>query len=109
MYGGWGVSDGTDDTDSSNVYILMLPAFRWIRVTGSAPSRADSSCQLVGNRQMLSVGGWDTTFTADVTAETWPYGLGLFDITALSWSTNYDAKAEPYVRSDVVSSFYATQ
>ncbi|KAH0536099.1 hypothetical protein FGG08_007004 [Glutinoglossum americanum] len=96
--------------NSTDVYILTLPAFHWIRVTGSAPPRAGSHCQIVGNRQMLSVGGYDPTSSAEyATADPWTYGLGIFDMTDLSWGTHYNANAMPYVRSDAVNDYYAKQ
>jgi hypothetical protein len=32
--------------------------------------------------------------------------LGIFDLTALKWGSNYDAKAEPYVPSNLVTAYY---
>ena len=109
IYGGWDNNfSATENTDPTDVYILTLPAFRWIRVTGSAPPRAGSRCQIVGKRQMLSVGGFDPTSSAEYTpADPWTYGLGIFDMTDLSWGPHYNANAAPYVRSNAVNNYYA--
>jgi hypothetical protein len=59
---------------------------------------------------MLSVGGWDPTSSAEYsTADPWVYGLGVFDMTELSWGSFYNANAPPYVRSDAVNSYYANK
>jgi hypothetical protein len=34
-------------------------------------------------------------------------GLGIFDMTDLTWGFNYDANAAPYVHSNLVSNFYS--
>lgn len=108
VYGGWtGYFSATDNTDSQNVYILTLPAFRWIRASASTAPRAGSTCQVV-NSQMISVGGWDPTGTASfMIVDPWTYGIGVFDLTSLSWGNEFNSGARPYVRSDLVNSFYA--
>ncbi|KAM3070000.1 hypothetical protein ACMFMG_003964 [Clarireedia jacksonii] len=109
IYGGWnGNFDAAANKDSSSVYILLLPAFRWIRAGGSAPSRAGSACLVVGNRQMISIGGRDPTSTAEyATADPWNFGIGMFDLTKLSWTDTYNAYASVYQRPAVVSEYYA--
>ena len=111
VHGGW--SDriaGSESKDSSDVYILTLPGFRWFRVAASAPSRAGSSCQVVGNRQLLSIGGWDPTAIAPYASkDPWNYGIGIFDMTELSWRPRYNADSAPYVRSDVVNEYYTNR
>ena len=108
VYGGWtGSFSATDNTDSQNVYILTLPAFRWIRVSGSTAPRAGSSCQVV-NSQMISVGGWDPTGTSSYSnIDPWMYGIGVFDLMSLSWGNGFNSSARQYVRSDLVNAFYA--
>jgi hypothetical protein len=64
----------------------------------------------VGNRQLLSAGGWDPTSSAAyATTDPWTYGLGIFDMTELSWGSRYNADAAPYVRSEAVNRYYATR
>ncbi|KAI9668477.1 MAG: hypothetical protein M1829_005355 [Trizodia sp. TS-e1964] len=108
VYGGWiGSFSSTDNSDSHNVYILTLPAFRWIRAAASTLPRAGSSCQVV-NSQMISFGGWDPTGTLPfTTADPFTYGVGVFDLTSLSWNNGFNASARPYMRSDLVTAFYA--
>jgi hypothetical protein len=57
---------------------------------------------------MISVGGWDPTGTASYSnVDPWPYGIGVFDLTALTWGTGFNSSARQYVRSDLVDAFYA--
>lgn len=70
-------------------------------------SRANQDCQVIGNRHLLSIGGYDPTAgNESAIVDPWPFGLGLFDMTALEWTDKYDAAAPPYVQSDHVKAFY---
>lgn len=55
MYGGI-VDESLDSTiDLGAVYVLSLPAFHWTRYPNPFPfGRWVHSCQVVGNRQMVS-------------------------------------------------------
>jgi len=88
------------------VFILTLPAFEWIEApVGNGTIRSLHHCQIIGERQMLSIGGFNTNFT---TVDPWTNGLGIFDLTDLSWGFNYNANAAPYVRSTLVQEYYNT-
>jgi hypothetical protein len=68
--------------------------------------RSAHTCKTIGNRQMISIGGdvnGNWTFT-----DPWANGLGIFDMTTLTWGSNYDAKAAPYVPSKPVATYYNT-
>lgn len=115
LYGGWdGTFNADTNFDSFNVYILTLPAFVWIlapintsRSQSFASHRAGSSCQVVG-RQMISVGGWDPTSTEEFSPpDPWQYGIGVLDMTALTWNMSFQPSAEEYLQPDVVNSYYA--
>ncbi|KAI9763894.1 MAG: hypothetical protein M1840_009006 [Geoglossum simile] len=105
IYGGWTGQRGlSNNPDSSNVYILSIPQFRWFRAVSFAPPRAGSSCQVIGERQMLSVGGWDPTATNFSTpADPLTYGLGVFDMMELQWTSGYNASAGAYKRPEPVN------
>ncbi|KAL2066756.1 hypothetical protein VTL71DRAFT_2828 [Oculimacula yallundae] len=109
VYGGAGLEFFSDaNSDSRNVYILTLPAFRWIRTTALSSPRAGSSCQTVKN-QMISYGGYDPTGVASYARlDPWAYGIGIFDLNTLEWGFNYNSNAAGYVQSDVVSKVYAS-
>jgi hypothetical protein len=57
---------------------------------------------------MLSIGGYDpTAHNETAVVDPSPYGLGIFDMTALQWTDQYDAAAMPYVQSDQVKMYYS--
>ncbi|KAK2627187.1 hypothetical protein QTJ16_003153 [Diplocarpon rosae] len=121
IYAGWGSHLGADALPYDEIYILTLPAFQWIKVPyPPAKPRHGHTCETVGNRQMLVIGGVDTLQdtptnaapSADLvtfaTRDQFAQGLAIFDMTSLSWATQYDADAAAYEQSDPVKSYYAT-
>lgn len=109
MYGGITTADYEA---SGDVYILSLPGFVFFKVTPSSSStkRAEHACVLAGNRQMLSVGGIDVDLSFPeifFDPDPWKNGLGVLDLTALTWGARYDAKAWPYESPEIVKQWYA--
>src|SRR5437773_1448897 len=91
--------------DFGDVFILSLPAFQWFRVSNSTTQmRSGHYCQVIGGRQMLVIGGGSSQ---DGVPELWANGLGIYDMTALKWTSGYDASAKPYVRPELVRQYYA--
>jgi hypothetical protein len=91
-----------------NVYVLSLPAFEWFEAPApnntAEVSRAYHHCQVIGNRQMLSIGGLvnnNFTFT-----DPFHNGLGIFDMVDLTWGNTYNVKAAAYTRPTPVSNYY---
>lgn len=39
----------------------------------------------------------------------WTFGIGIFDMTDLSWSDHYDSKAMPYEQPNVVKQYYQSR
>jgi hypothetical protein len=119
LYAGWNTNLGAPAIPFDEIYILTLPAFEWIKVDyAPANPRHLHSCHTVGNRQMLIIGGVDSskdsgaaTLAEDtfLTQDIFAQGLGIFDMTALTFSNSYNASAESYVQSDLVQSFYASK
>ncbi|OCL12594.1 hypothetical protein AOQ84DRAFT_372941 [Glonium stellatum] len=94
-----------------DVYILSLPAFTWFKVNYSpSDPRIYHTCHVVGNRQLISVGGLNPSAPSPAAAmnDTDPFILGLkvFDMTELQWTNFYNASAEPYVPPDVIAKYY---
>lgn len=121
MYAGWGSNLGSAALPFDEIYILTLPAFEWIKVQYSpAHPRHGHSCHTVGNRQMLVIGGVDsladtlssTAITLDeatfATADQFTQGLAIFDMSALTWSSGYDANAAAYEQSTPVQTYYSS-
>ncbi|XMA15799.1 hypothetical protein WAI453_008590 [Rhynchosporium graminicola] len=121
VYAGWGGNLGSSALQFDEMYILTLPAFQWIKVPyAPAKPRHGLTCETVGRRQMLVIGGVDTlqddptpaansldavTFS---TKDQFSQGLGIFDMTALSWSSGYNADARAYEQSAPVKNYYAS-
>lgn len=69
IYGGrvdvnYGGSPATQTINAGldKVYILSLPSFLWFKANYTSPDpRTDHTYSIVGNRQMLSIGGLSTT------------------------------------------------
>ncbi|KAL4895823.1 hypothetical protein BDV59DRAFT_144701 [Aspergillus ambiguus] len=90
LYGGRGANEDYDE-----VYILSMPSFTWTRVYSGESPRYGHTCHLVGNRQMLTVGGAtsdDLTSTCDWERE----GVAIFDMTDLKWGSVYRSAAPEY-------------
>ena len=99
---------------SDEMFILSLPAFVWFKVnyTPTDP-RIFHTCHVVGNRQLISVGGLNPSLPNVSVAwnNTDPYaeGLKVFDMTTLQWTQYYNASAAPYVPSDPVMAHYESK
>lgn len=122
MYAGWGSNLGSAALPFDEIYILTLPAFEWIKVQYSpAHPRHGHSCHTVGNRQMLVIGGVDSLADSTsseapsldkatfATADQFTQGLAIFDMSTLTWSSEYDANAAVYEQSTPVKTYYASK
>ena len=99
----------TEYTSYDEVYVLSLPAFVWFKADYPPQHpRFRHTCEVVGNRQILSIGGHPFTDNnlGHYTADNFAQGLGIFDMTAMQWSDGYDANAQPYQTPDVVKAWY---
>ena len=92
------------------VYVLSLPGFVWFKSNDtSAQSRTGHTCELIGNRQMVSVGGINPALGLDGglgNADPWPQGLGIFDVVELEWTNAYNAMAEQYMPATPIQNWY---
>jgi hypothetical protein len=109
IYGGY--SDDATPPVSDEIYVLSLPGFVWKRVTpGSSTARYQHSCEVVGNRQLLSVGGSSAEVQDPIYGFADPdpnaQGLGIFDLTDLEWKDGYDANAALYESADEIQQWY---
>ncbi|ETS80298.1 hypothetical protein PFICI_07827 [Pestalotiopsis fici W106-1] len=110
-----GSSDQTQTT-SPDVYVLSLPGFVMFKSPNPGTPRSNLACVTVGrndsattNRQMLVVGGgnsWLGFPNSLVDPDPWAQGLGIFDLTDMSWSDSYDPDAAAYDSPDVVKTWY---
>ncbi|KAL9126010.1 MAG: hypothetical protein Q9217_004874 [Psora testacea] len=114
IYGGQTRRIGkTAEQDTSNialdrVAVLSLPGFVWFQADyQAAHPRIHHSCNVVGNRQMLSIGGVDSRgFGRQSAPDYLPKGLAIFDLTEMKWKDSYNAGAPPYKSPQVVKTWY---
>ncbi|KUJ23150.1 uncharacterized protein LY89DRAFT_679956 [Mollisia scopiformis] len=111
----FGGTTGVSQTAATNltlskVYILTMPAFQWIETNVTATIwRALHTCSVIGNRQMISIGGIpDQDQLPANWFDPWTNGMQIFDMTELFWTDSYNASAAEYEAPDVVKQFYST-
>ena len=57
---------------------------------------------------MIAVGGITPNIDESIeTADPWPQGLGIFDLTEMAWKSSYDAAAGPYETPKQVKDYIA--
>ena len=109
-----GATNDTYDTTNWNdvayrdIYVLSLPAFSWIRAGKPSEIRRRAlSCQVIGNRQMLLIGGNLFANDGKTRVDPWPNGMAVFDLSAMEWTDGkFDHSAELYRRASVVQDLY---
>ena len=100
------------NAEFDEVYVLFLPSFVWFKAnyTSSDP-RIQYTCNIVGKRQMLSIGGLNPSAASLSAAynDTDPYweGMKVFDLTNMQWTNYFNANAAPYVAPSAVAAHYA--
>lgn len=102
------------NTTFDDVHILTIPGFNWFRVNpSSTPTpRCWHACVTAGKgrRQMIAVGGvrpefrWPRIWTD---RDSLPQGIGVLDMTSLTWRDSFDASLPEYEQPDVVKQWYA--
>ncbi|KAI4249394.1 MAG: hypothetical protein L6R42_009012, partial [Xanthoria sp. 1 TBL-2021] len=102
------------------IFILTLPAFHWLKVNYPPQHpRQGHSCNAVGGSQIISIGGVDSNAkikygdieeikrsALNSSVDPFVQGLGIFDMTTLTWANRYTANAPPYEQSDPVKAYY---
>ncbi|KAI9649925.1 hypothetical protein NHQ30_002510 [Ciborinia camelliae] len=105
IYGGFHLGD-INSFGLDKVYILTLPAFQWFEAPATGGTvRTSHHCQVIGLRQMLSIGGHGNDYDGQ---DPWKNGLGIFDMSELTWGFNYDANAAPYTPPALITNYYNT-
>lgn len=84
MYGGINPTK-YNDTGFDDVYVLTIPSFTWTPVfTDGASPRWGHNCHLVGNRQLVTVGG---NITNSRKCDWERKGLAFLDMTTITWGS----------------------
>ncbi|OTB05482.1 hypothetical protein M426DRAFT_319745 [Hypoxylon sp. CI-4A] len=112
IYGGTS-TQGTGKT-SADVHVLSLPGFVFFDAHSPGTPRADHACAAVGKgkRQMLSYGGINGEpglpgGNTETTADPWKQGLGVYDMSEMTWKDSFDPDAADYESPAVVTDWYA--
>lgn len=92
-----------------DVYALSLPSFRWTHMYGPGQyPRWGHTCHLVGNRQMVTVGGSldASVYNIETTTQQsnisdiecdWEWAaVAILDLSDIKWSSAFNAYASPY-------------
>ncbi|KAG7053227.1 kelch repeat protein, partial [Colletotrichum scovillei] len=108
----FGGTAGSSNRAYSDVFVLSLPGFVWRQVQYDDVSpRTDHHCAVVGNRQMIVVGGRTTSKSVGnlkgwALRDPWPQGLGLFDLAEWTWKDDYNASAGAYRSHEEIQRWY---
>ena len=94
MYGGRSI-ENKKSVVYDDIYVLSLPSFTWTKVYQGSATRAGHTCHLAGNRTMITVGGfYSLNYTEGCDWES--KGVGVLDMSDVTWSSVYDAYAPKY-------------
>lgn len=123
MYAGYGNIPGLGAVQYDTINILTLPAFHWIRVPYNPQNpRHGLTCEHVGGSQILTIGGVDSnprdaaqnlaspsainnsTFDSP---DPFAQGLAIFDMTTLTFQSQFRAGTPSYEQPDVLKEFYS--
>ncbi|KAF2735917.1 hypothetical protein EJ04DRAFT_522385 [Polyplosphaeria fusca] len=94
VYGGEALVRGQNA--SSEIWILSVPSFHWLLVDVDSEPRKHAGCTTVAERYMLTYGGQVGGYYSDeslVPCDQENYGLRLFDLSTLAWTTHYGGPA----------------
>lgn len=118
VYAGWNNTLGDKAISFDAAYVLSLPSFNWFKADYEATSpRHGLTCEHIGGGQVLTVGGLDTSQhdASDQyrgvfhTEDTFPQGLGVFDLASLSFAESFEANRTTYDYADALSTYYKTR
>lgn len=114
IHGGW---DGLNNGTYNDVYVLSIPAFRWIKINDSnnpdwlgshLPGRNRHKCEVWNERQLIVSGGLVTSVTDNIThlnedrnSKYPPFKV--LDTSTYSWRATFDPNLEDYTVPDSVT------
>lgn len=108
MYAGYNGNLTAGNEQFDEVWVFSLPGFVWQRVDASHnQARFGHTCHLVGNRQLMTIGGGDPNLPAPWNStDQFTNGIGVFDLVDSKWTTGYNANAAQYQRPKVLQDWY---
>ena len=115
VYAGWGGNLGSRAIPYDELYVLSLPSFNWFRADYlPANPRHGLTCEHIGGGQIVTIGGVSTVTNGpddlykDVfnPVDTFTQGLGIFDLSTMTWTTGYTAGRTAYNLSSTIQRYY---
>lgn len=97
LYGGRGANNVFFD----DMWVLSLPSFTWTKLYEGKSPRFGHTCHQVAERTLLTVGGIvDFNYSGNCD---WEFkGVGVMDISTLTWGSVFDANPKAYEVPGVV-------
>ncbi|KAJ4138378.1 hypothetical protein NW768_002202 [Fusarium equiseti] len=106
IHGGWDYWARPEHA-FGDTWVLSIPAFRWFKADAEVSKRGLHDCALIGNSQMISVGGNDRTEDLGWSKkDDWPQGVGVLDLPSMTWSNKYNADDSKYDSPKDVKDWY---
>jgi hypothetical protein len=97
MLGGYSTNQSHSEQSFDEVWVLSLPQFVWTQVATGTKPIFGRTCHLVGNRQMLAMGGNDVKAAKRGVQCTHANNyIVVFEMTTLKWSPLYVKEDNPY-------------
>ncbi|CAJ2514047.1 Uu.00g021660.m01.CDS01 [Anthostomella pinea] len=93
LYGGW---DPTQTKYFDDIWVLSIPSFTWTKVYEGTLPRFAHTCHLVGNRQMITVGGINSTNLTGSGCDWEWMGVAILDLSTMEWGSIFDSNKTPY-------------
>lgn len=83
------------------MWVLSLPSFTWTKLYEGKSPRFGHTCHQVAERTLLTIGGIvDFNYSNNCD---WEFkGIGVMDISTLTWGSVFDANPKPYEVPGVV-------
>ncbi|KAK7754885.1 hypothetical protein SLS62_003199 [Diatrype stigma] len=119
MYGGKNTTSlflAGQDEYFDDIWVLSIPSFTWTKVYQGVLPRFGHTCHVVGNRQMITVGGINGTTShgtnasgtesASATTDScdWEWmGVAILDLTSMAWGSVFDRDKPRYQVSALIS------
>lgn len=94
MYGG--TSSQADPEAYSDIWILSIPFFHWIRVDIKSVPKKALGCTTIADRYMVTYGGMQVGQFKEGDEDDCDqeyHGLRLFDLSSLAWTNKYEGPA----------------
>ncbi|KAF2964582.1 hypothetical protein GQX73_g8986 [Xylaria multiplex] len=99
LYGGW---DPIKHEEFDEIWVLSIPSFTWIKVYKGVFPRWGHTCHIVGQRQMISVGGTNSTDYPETCDWEW-MGVAVLDLSEMAWGSIFDRDKPPYQVNPMIS------